>query len=225
MRRKSVVLFLCALMAVTISGCGGKKEEPKTTAAETVTETAAPETETPEPTETVSEAQSSSDSDDTTSKDPVEKKKKKKKSKKKAQETVAGETPDAAQAAAEERAIAEARAQAEAQARAEQERLAAEEQARLQEEEARRLAAEQAITEQNIPQDNAGAAPQEDARTVAQGYIGRTMEELIGAIGQPQGENRMPSCNGPGEDVQYTYPDFSVITYEENGIRTVTSIE
>ena len=52
------------------------------------------------------------------------------------------------------------------------------------------------------------------------------MDELIAAIGEPQGEaGRMDSCLGSGEDARYSYPGFFVITHEENGSRTVMSVE
>ncbi len=227
MRKKITVLFLSALMVCVAAGCGKKEEEAKDTVAAKATVTEAPETQAPK--ETVSANETDSDGDNV-SKNQAKKttKKKNKKNKKKAQVTTEGaqETPSAAALA--EQARAQAQAQAEAQARAEEERLAAEaEAARLAEEEAQRLAAEAAITEQDIPQDTAvGSAPQEDAKAIAESYIGAAMNELISAIGQPQGENRMPSCNGPGEDVQYNYPGFSVIVYaDENGVETIVSVE
>lgn len=229
MRKKITVLFLSALAAVTVTGCGGKKEEPKTTAGAEATAAETPETQAPK--ETVSENKAEADSGaEAVSNNQTVKKTKKNKNKNKKEDhqvTIAGaqETPSAAAQA--EQARVRAQAQAEAQARAEEERLAAEaEQARLAEEEAQRLAAEAAITEQDIPQDTAVGSPQEDSKTTAQSYIGRTMDELIGAVGQPQGENRMPSCNGPGEDVEYTYPGFAVITYaDETGVETIVSVE
>ena len=229
MRKKITVLFLSALTACMVVGCGKKEEEPKDTVEAKATVTEAPETQAPKETVSANETYTDSAGEDV-SKNQAKKttKKKNKKDKEKAQVTTEGaqETPSAAALA--EQARAQAQAQAEAQARAEEERLAAEaEAARQAEEEAQRLAAEAAITEQDIPQDTAvGSDPQEDARAIAESCIGATMNELIGAIGQPQGENRMPSCNGPGEDVQYNYPGFSVITYaDENGVETIISVE
>lgn len=220
-----MIALLLSVMVVSVAGgCGGKKEEPQTEVQEEVTEAVAKETEEPE--ETVSPEKTDSGSED--SEEPEEKtaKKKKNKKKKKAQETTGAEETKEAEAAvqaqAQAQAAAQAQAQAEAQAKAEEEARLAAEQARIAEEE--RLAAEQAIVDQNIPQDTGGST-QEDPKTIAQSYVGRSMDELEAIIGQPQGENRMPGCLDGGDDVQYTYPGFYVITHELDGVRTVTGVE
>ncbi len=58
--------------------------------------------------------------------------------------------------------------------------------------------------------------------------MGATLDELMGAIGAPVREaGRMPSCqgDGTGEDVAYEYDGFTVMTYEKDGVRTVTGVE
>ena len=70
---------------------------------------------------------------------------------------------------------------------------------------AEQQAAEQAITDQDIPQEPTAPTAAE-VKANAQGYVGRTQDELIGAIGAPSNEASAPGCNGPGSyDVTLTY--------------------
>ena len=226
MKNKVVMLCIATVVVLAVAGCQDKKEESQAVVTEQAQETEAPE-------ETIAEEKEKTTSDKAAkSETQAAKKTKKKKTKQKkeepqetaeAEETVAEETTEA-----EEQAQAEAEAQAKAQAeqaRIEEEQRAAE-QARIAEEEARRLAEEQAVIQQDIPQSTVAATPEQDTKTTALSYVGRSMDELIAAIGEPQEEaGRMPSCNGPGEDAAYNYPGFVVTTYEENGSRTVMSVE
>ena len=236
MKNKVVMLCIATVVVLAVAGCQDKKEESQAVVTEQAQETEAPE-------ETIAEEKEKTTSDKAAkSETQAAKKTKKKKTKQKkeepqetaeAEETVAEETTEAeeqAQAEAEAQAKAQAEAEAQAKAQAEQARIEEEqraaEQARIAEEEARRLAEEQAVIQQDIPQSTVAATPEQDTKTTALSYVGRSMDELIAAIGEPQEEaGRMPSCNGPGEDAAYNYPGFVVTTYEENGSRTVMSVE
>lgn len=240
MRRKLAVLCIATAMAIAATGCGGKeKEEAKPAATAEPTQETAKETEAPK--ETVSADASASDNqDDSVSGQETAKKAKKKK--KKAKETAAAEENSSPEDIAAARARAQAEEEAQRQA-AEQARIAAEEAQRIaDEEEARRIAEEEAqriaqeqaaqnipqdeITDQDIPQDT--SITSEEAKAIAQSYVGATLDELMGAIGAPVREaGRMPSCqgDGTGEDVAYEYDGFTVMTYEKDGVRTVTGVE
>ena len=244
MRRKFAVLCMATAVALVAAGCGGgeKKEAKKPT----VTAAPAKEAEeTKEPEATVSADETASDNqEESASSQETAKKAKKKKTKAKettaaAEEGSSAEEIEAARAKAEETAKQEAQRQEEEQARLAQEeearRLAEEAQRLAQEEEAQRIAQEQAAA-QNVPQgeitdqeiQDSGGVSMEEAKSIAQSYVGASLDELIGAIGGPLREaGRMPSCqgDGTGEDAAYEYDGFTVTTYEKDGARTVTGVE
>ncbi len=246
MRRKFAVLCMATAVALVAAGCGGgeKKEAKKPT----VTAAPAKEAEeTKEPEATVSADETASDNqEESASSQETAKKAKKKKTKAKETTAAAEEGSSAeeieaarAKAQAEETAKQEAQRQEEEQARLAQEeearRLAEEAQRLAQEEEAQRIAQEQAAA-QNVPQgeitdqeiQDSGGVSMEEAKSIAQSYVGASLDELIGAIGGPLREaGRMPSCqgDGTGEDAAYEYDGFTVTTYEKDGARTVTGVE
>ncbi len=243
MKRKFAVICMAAAVALAASGCGGgeKKEAQNPTVTAKPAEEAG-ETKEPEATVSADETAFDNQAESVSSQETAKKAKKKKK---KAAETTAAaeesssqEEIEAARAKAQaEEEAKEAQRQAEERARIAQEeeqRLAQEEEARrIAEEEAQRLAQEQQaqndiqgeITDQNI--QDSGVSP-EEAKSIAQSYVDRSLDELSAAIGAPLREaGRMPSCqgDGTGEDVIYEYDGFTVMTYEKDGIRTVTGVE
>ncbi len=54
--------------------------------------------------------------------------------------------------------------------------------------------------------------------------IGKSVEELYAAIGEPDTSDYAPSCLGSGEDGILYYDGFSVYTYRENGSERVENV-
>ena len=61
----------------------------------------------------------------------------------------------------------------------------------------------------------------------AESCIGKTVEELIALIGEPQSSDYAPSCLNPGvgEDGNLYYDGFTVYTYKEDGVEEVVDVE
>ena len=61
----------------------------------------------------------------------------------------------------------------------------------------------------------------------AESCIGKTVEELIALIGEPQSSDYAPSCLNPGvgEDGNLYYEGFTVYTYKEDGVEEVVDVE
>lgn len=73
------------------------------------------------------------------------------------------------------------------------------------------------------PEDTPEAKPV--SKETAEEYIGKTVEELYSAIGEPNSSDYAPSCLGDGEDGNLYYDDFTVYTYREEGTETVEYVE
>lgn len=61
----------------------------------------------------------------------------------------------------------------------------------------------------------------------AESCIGKTVEELIALIGEPQSSDYAPSCLNPGvgEDGNLYYDGFTVYTYKVDGVEEVVDVE
>lgn len=61
----------------------------------------------------------------------------------------------------------------------------------------------------------------------AESCIGKTVEELIALIGEPQSSDYAPSCLNPGvgEDGNLYYDGFTVYTYKADGVEEVVDVE
>lgn len=64
-------------------------------------------------------------------------------------------------------------------------------------------------------------------KSQAESCIGKTVEELIALIGEPQSSDYAPSCLNPGvgEDGNLYYEGFTVFTYKADGEEKVTGVE
>lgn len=71
----------------------------------------------------------------------------------------------------------------------------------------------------------APAKTPEELLAIAADYIGKPVDELIAAIGEPENRDYGPSCMGDGEDGSLYYGGFIVYTYRENGEETVQDVE
>ena len=71
----------------------------------------------------------------------------------------------------------------------------------------------------------APAKTPEELLAIAADYIGKPVDELIAAIGEPEDRDYAPSCMGDGEDGNLYYGGFIVYTYRENGEETVQDVE
>lgn len=87
-------------------------------------------------------------------------------------------------------------------------------------------------TAEPTAEPKASATPEPDETPVpepskerAEEYIGKTVEELYAAVGEPNSSDYAPSCLGDGEDGNLYYNDFTVYTYRENGTETVEYVE
>ena len=75
------------------------------------------------------------------------------------------------------------------------------------------------------PETEAPAKTPEELLAIAADYIGKPVDELIAAIGEPEDRDYGPSCMGDGEDGSLYYGGFIVYTYRENGEETVQDVE
>ena len=83
------------------------------------------------------------------------------------------------------------------------------------------------------PTDTTTEAPTEETtegpslKAQAESCIGKTVEELIALIGEPQSSDYAPSCLNPGvgEDGNLYYEGFTVYTYKEDGVEEVVDVE
>lgn len=83
------------------------------------------------------------------------------------------------------------------------------------------------------PTETTTEAPTEETteanslKAQAQSCIGKTVEELIALIGEPQSSDYAPSCLNPGvgEDGNLYYEGFTVYTYKEDGVEEVVDVE
>ena len=56
----------------------------------------------------------------------------------------------------------------------------------------------------------------------AKSFIGKDVQDLIRALGEPAERSYAPSCVGKGEDGELQYEGFTVYTYREGDRETVT---
>ncbi|MCD7946897.1 MAG: hypothetical protein LUG13_01175 [Oscillospiraceae bacterium] len=71
-------------------------------------------------------------------------------------------------------------------------------------------------------EDTAAQSP----KSVAQGYVGRSVSSLAAAVGQPNSKSYASSCMGDGEDGMWYYSGFTVYTYRDtDGTETVQAVE
>lgn len=83
------------------------------------------------------------------------------------------------------------------------------------------------------PTETTTEAPTEETtegpslKAQAESCIGKTVEELIALIGEPQSSDYAPSCMNPGvgEDGNLYYEGFTVYTYKEDGVEEVVDVE
>lgn len=63
--------------------------------------------------------------------------------------------------------------------------------------------------------------------SIAEGFIGKSVEDLYQAIGEPESADYAPSCLNPGvgEDGNLYYDGFVVYTYREGDTETVEYVE
>lgn len=64
-----------------------------------------------------------------------------------------------------------------------------------------------------------------EAKALAESFIGKDVNELFSAVGEPNSAEYASSCLGPGEDGELVYDDFTVYTYRENGVETVQDVQ
>lgn len=82
---------------------------------------------------------------------------------------------------------------------------------------------------------DAGLHQQEEAETEdpavqarrdkAMEYLEHSVDELLEALGEPLERSYAPSCLGDGEDGELQYEGFTVYTYREDGVETVTDVK
>ena len=70
------------------------------------------------------------------------------------------------------------------------------------------------------PEQTASADP----KATAESLIGSDVSALYAAIGYPTGSSYAPSCLGDGEDGELYYDGFTVYTYRENGVETISVV-
>lgn len=83
------------------------------------------------------------------------------------------------------------------------------------------------------PTETTTEAPTEETteanslKAQAESCIGKTVEELIALIGEPQSSDYAPSCLNPGvgEDGNLYYDGFTIYTYKEDGVEEVVDVE
>ena len=83
------------------------------------------------------------------------------------------------------------------------------------------------------PTETTTEAPTEETaeanslKAQAESCIGKTVEELIALIGEPQSSDYAPSCLNPGvgEDGNLYYDGFTVYTYKADGVEEVVDVE
>ena len=66
--------------------------------------------------------------------------------------------------------------------------------------------------------------PENEAKAQAEKLVGKSIADLIAALGEPLSSSYAPSCLGSGEDGEYIYDGFTVYTYKENGTELVRSV-
>lgn len=69
-----------------------------------------------------------------------------------------------------------------------------------------------------------GMSEEPDLYTVAKGFEGKSLSELIAAIGEPLSSDYAPSCLGSGEDGLLEYDGFAVYTYREGDTERVDTV-
>ncbi len=62
-------------------------------------------------------------------------------------------------------------------------------------------------------------------RDKAMEYLEHSVDELLEALGEPLERSYAPSCLGDGEDGELQYEGFTVYTYREDGVETVTDVK
>jgi hypothetical protein len=65
-----------------------------------------------------------------------------------------------------------------------------------------------------------------EAKSIAQSYVGKTMDELVSAIGQYSSMEKAKSCLVDGEyDGMFYYDGFTVTASTENGVWIISSVD
>lgn len=64
-----------------------------------------------------------------------------------------------------------------------------------------------------------------DDFALAESCIDKSVDELFALIGEPESSDYAPSCLGDGEDGNLYYEYFTVYTYREGDVETVTYVE
>lgn len=72
-----------------------------------------------------------------------------------------------------------------------------------------------------VPSDEVSAP---SLRDEALNFVDAPVADLIAAIGEPDSSSYASSCDGPGEDGELYYADFTVYTYREDGEETVVDV-
>ena len=60
---------------------------------------------------------------------------------------------------------------------------------------------------------------------LAKSYVDKDVQDLIDELGEPLERSYAPSCLGDGEDGELRYEGFTVYTYREDGVETVTDVK
>ena len=79
-------------------------------------------------------------------------------------------------------------------------------------------------TEAKQENENTNKPVARPSRATAQQYIGKSVSQLIAAIGYPSSTSYAPSCLGEGEDGVWRYPGFTVYTYKERNREIVQGV-
>lgn len=84
---------------------------------------------------------------------------------------------------------------------------------------------QQPATSGEAGQEDAAPEAENELKAEAEKLIGKSVEKLLEALGEPTSLSYAPSCLGSGEDGEYIYDGFTVYTYKEGGTETVRSVE
>ncbi len=80
-----------------------------------------------------------------------------------------------------------------------------------------------APTETDAPSETTD--PAQALKELAESYIGKTLQELIDQIGEPETYDYAPSCLGDGEDGNLYYDGFIVYTYRTETEEIIQYVE
>ena len=74
-------------------------------------------------------------------------------------------------------------------------------------------------------EENTNKPAAKPSKSIAEKYVGRSVSQLINAIGYPSSTSYAPSCLGEGEDGVWRYSGFTVYTYKEGNKEIVQSVQ